>query len=231
MSVYAVILGAGGGSRIGGPIPKQFIELSGKPVIAYTLEKFSAHAQVDHILVVTHPDYIEQTREIIQKYSILKVLDVIIGGDERFDSSYIALKRLECDDDDIIIIQDAVRPFTTHRIIDDSILVAEEHGSAVTAVPTTDTIAEVDDGFVKTVPSRSRFHNFQTPQTFRYRIILDAHEKEKVESIRDITDDVALVIKTGHKVKIVEGDYENIKLTTPADIELAKSILCNRTFI
>ncbi len=229
MKVYGIILGGGGGIRMGGAIPKQFTELSGRPVIAHTLEAFSNHTGINHILVVTHPDHIERTHEIINEYSITKVIDVIAGGEERVDSSYISVKRLKCHDDDILIIHDAVRPFITRRIIDDCITNTAEHGATVVAVRATDTVAEVDQGFVTAIPERSKLFNFQTPQSFRYKIILDAHERAKKDDFRDTTDDVTLVLRLGLKVKLVEGDYENIKLTTPADIQLAESILRNRT--
>jgi len=228
MKVYAVILGAGGGTRMGGSVPKQFINLAGRPVIAHTLEAFSTHDGIDHILVVTHPEYIEKTREIIEQYNISKVIDVIQGGRERFDSSYIAVKSLNCDDDDILIIHDAVRPFITHRIIDDCIKYTAEHGATDVAVRTTDTIAEVDDGFVTAIPRRSRLYNGQTPQSFRYKIILDAHQRARKEGFVETTDDVTLVLRTGRKVKLVDGDYENIKLTTALDIELAETIARRR---
>jgi len=229
MKVYGIILGGGGGIRMGGAIPKQFMELSGRPVIAHTLEAFSSHTGINHILVITHPDYIERTHEIIDEYSITKVIDVIAGGGERVDSSYISVKQLKCKDDDILIIHDAVRPLVTQRIIDDCITNTAEHGATVVAVRATDTVAEVDEGFVTAVPKRNRFYNFQTPQSFRYKIILDAHEQAKKDGFRDTTDDVTLVLRLGIKVKLVEGEYENIKLTTPADIKLAGSILRKRT--
>ena len=223
-----MILGAGDGRRMGGTVPKQFMDLCGRSVIAHTLEAFSTHPGIDEILVVTHPDYIDHTKTIIAEHAISKVIDVIAGGKERFDSSYIATKYLDCGDD-ILIIHDAVRPFITHRIIDDCIRCTAEYGATDVAVKTTDTIARVDEGFVTDIPDRGGLYNGQTPQSFRCRIILDAHERARQEGFTETTDDVKLVLRAGYKVKLVDGDYENIKLTTSADIELALEIARRRS--
>mgnify|MGYP005843137013 CR=1 FL=1 len=228
MKVYAVILGAGAGRRMGGTLPKQFMLLGGKPIIAHTLEAFQSHKKVNHILIVTHEDYISKTREIISKYKITKALNIIAGGEHRYDSSYIAIKHLKCADDDIVIIQDAVRPFVTKTIIDDCINLTKEHGASEVAVKCTDTISEIEDGFVSKIMRREKLYNVQTPQCFKYRIILDAHEQAKKECYRDATDDVSLVLRTGYKVRIVEGEYDNIKITTPLDMKIAENILTKR---
>ena len=229
MKVYGIILGAGDGKRMGISVPKQFLELCGRPVIAYTLEAFSIHPRIDAILVVTHPDYVQRTREIVDEHRISKVADVIPGGSERYDSSCIAVTHLDYDPDDILIIHDAVRPFITHRIIDDCIDCTAEHGASDVAVKTTDTIAEVQQGFVTGIPERGVLYNGQTPQSFRHKVILDAHEQRIKEGFTGSTDDVTLALRAGYKVKLVEGDYENIKITTAADIELAETIVRKRT--
>lgn len=228
MKVFAVILGAGAGKRMGGALPKQFMLLGGKPIIAYTLEAFQSHPKVDQILVVTPKDCINKTREIVEKYKITKTIDVIAGGEHRYESSYIAIKHLKCADDDIVIIQDAVRPFTTKRIIDDCISLTIENGASEVAVKCTDTISEIEDGFVSKIMRREKLYSVQTPQCFKYRIILDAHEQARKESFKDATDDVTIVLRNGYKVRLVEGEYDNIKITTPSDMEIAENILSKR---
>ena len=228
MKVFVAILGAGEGKRIGGAIPKQFMALNGKAIIAHTLEAFQTHPGVNHIIIVTKLDFVGKTREIVEKSQITKAVEVIEGGKHRYDSSYIAIKHLKCADDDIIMIHDAVRPFVTKRIIDDCIRLTIEHGATEVAVKCTDTITEIDNGFVVKIMRRERLYNVQTPQSFIRRIILDAHERARKEGFIDATDDVTLALKAGYRVALVEGDYENIKITTPADMEFAEAILRKR---
>jgi 2-C-methyl-D-erythritol 4-phosphate cytidylyltransferase len=222
---FAIILAGGSGTRMGIGIPKQFLMVAGKPIIVHTLETFQNHDAIDHIIIVSHSDHIEQTGRLVAEHRITKVDKIIAGGDTRQQSSFNALHSRSFGDDDILIFHDAVRPFISKEIIDECVRETEAHGAAAVCVPTTDTIVQSDaDGFVASMPERSVLRNAQTPQAFAYCVIRNAHEKAIKSSFTRATDDVRLVVNAGHKVKIVMGSYANIKITNMNDMILAETI-------
>lgn len=225
---YAVILAGGQGIRLGKDMPKQFLKLIDRPVIVHTLEKFNIPG-INGKIVVVPEEYIEHTLRMIEEYSIPEVIKVIKGGETRQGSSYKALMCMNFNDDDILLFHDAARPFINSRIITKCIEETAEHGASGVYVKATDTIAEMKNNFVGSIPPREKLFYTQTPQSFKYRIIKEAHEKAASGGNTGSTDDVQLVINSGYKVKIVEGDYSNIKITTPFDLQMAEFIAAGLT--
>jgi len=226
-----VILAGGVGDRFDSYLPKQFIELYNKPIIVYTLEVFKKNKNINKILIVVHPQWRFLLEKILARYE-LNDMWITNGGKTRQESSYrglLFLKKKKIKDNDIVVIHDAVRPFLTDKIINEGIKMAKKYGAIDVVVKTTDTIAEVDEkGFIENFPPRDKLYNGQTPQIFKFKTIFDAHKNALRKKIPNITDDCKLVLENKGKVKIVEGDYENIKITTKADIELALKIIEKR---
>lgn len=221
----AVIVAAGSGKRMGKDIPKQFIPIKGNPIIYYTLKAFEKNNNIENIILVTGESYIEYCRDnIINRYGFKKVSHIIAGGSERQYSVQNALKIIDADTD-IVIIHDGARPFVMqediNKIIDETCI----YGACVMAVRSKDTIKVADeDGFVIDTPDRSGLWNIQTPQSFFYDIIKAAYEKAESDGFLG-TDDSSLAERTGVRVKITEGHYTNIKITTEDDMLTAESIL------
>lgn len=224
MKISAIIPSAGLGSRMGG-VKKPYIELFGKPILVHTLEVFQKCKSIDNILIVTAKGDEERCAiDVIKAYSINKATDIVVGGNTRQESVFNALKKLSSDND-IVVIHDAVRPLFAESMILESIEQAKQNGSAIIAVPVKDTIKEAnEDNFVFKTLDRRKLWAIQTPQTFRYEIIMQAHIKARENGIL-ATDDASLVEKMGLKVKLIMGSYENIKITTPDDLVIAESIL------
>jgi 2-C-methyl-D-erythritol 4-phosphate cytidylyltransferase len=229
--VKAIILAAGKGERmLGTTVPKQFIKLKNKPILAYTLKAFQQCNRINGIVLVTNQDKQEYCRnKIVKRFGFSKVEKIVVGGETRQESSYNGIKALKNEKTDIVLIHDAARPFVTEEIIIKCIEAAEEYGASDTCMSATDTIVKEKDGFIEEIPARSSLWCGQTPQAFRYELILEAHEKARKDSFLKATDDATLVLRLGHKVKIVKGSYENIKITNPIDIKIAEKILENRT--
>ncbi|MGB9596895.1 MAG: 2-C-methyl-D-erythritol 4-phosphate cytidylyltransferase, partial [Candidatus Poribacteria bacterium] len=208
-----------------GCVKKPFILLKNKPILAWTLDVFQQCDSIDSILIVTAKG--DETRiidEIVKPYHFNKVCDVITGGETRQESVFNALCKVRSDTD-IVVIHDAVRPFITKDLIIKSIEQADQYGSAIVAVPVKDTIKEADDnGFVSKTLDRQLLWSIQTPQTFKYKLIIQAHHYAKENQIQ-ATDDASLVEQIGHKVKIIIGSYDNIKITTIDDLVIAEAIL------
>lgn len=219
-----VIVAAGTGSRMNMGINKQFIKLEGKEIIAYTIEKFYNNSNIEDIVVVVKEDESEFfKKEILDKYNF-KNIKIAYGGKERQDSVYNGLKSLDkkCD---IVLIHDGARPFVSDKIIDNCIEEVKEHKAIVVGVPVKDTIKVIDnDKNIVDTPNRSVLWAVQTPQTFDYNILLDAY-KDAFKSGFYGTDDAMLVERIGYKVKMVEGSYNNIKITTKEDLSVGSQIL------
>jgi 2-C-methyl-D-erythritol 4-phosphate cytidylyltransferase len=226
MQVSAIIPAAGSGARMGG-IKKPYMDLAGKPILAHTLTIFQQCPLVNSIVVVTaKDDEARCVQDVVTAYGIDKSLSIVAGGDTRQESVFNALQELSSNTD-VVVIHDAVRPFVTEEMILQSIDNANQYGSAIVAVPVKDTIKESDDGFVMKTLDRYRLWAIQTPQTFKYDLIMKAHLYARDNSIQ-ATDDAFLIEQIGHKVKLIMGSYENIKITTPEDIVIAKAILESR---
>ena len=219
-----VIVAAGTGSRMNMGINKQFIKLEGKEIIAYTIEKFYNNSNIEDIVVVVKEDESEFfKKEILDKYNF-KNVKIAYGGKERQDSVYNGLKLLD-EKCDVVLIHDGARPFVSDKIIDKSIEEAKEHKAIVVGVPVKDTIKVIDnDKNIVDTPNRSVLWAVQTPQTFDYNILIDAY-KDAFKNKFYVTDDAMLVERIGYKVKMLEGSYNNIKITTQEDLNIGSQIL------
>ena len=219
-----VIVAAGTGSRMNMGINKQFIKLEGKEIIAYTIEKFYNNSNIEDIVVVVKEDESEFfKKEILDKYNF-KNVKIAYGGKERQDSVYNGLKLLD-EKCDVVLIYDGARPFVSDKIIDKSIEEAKEHKAIVVGVPVKDTIKVIDnDKNIVDTPNRSVLWAVQTPQTFDYNILIDAY-KDAFKNKFYGTDDAMLVERIGYKVKMLEGSYNNIKITTQEDLNIGSQIL------
>ena len=220
----AIILAAGKGRRMGEPINKQYLNIKGYPVLYYTLKAFSQSNCIDEIIVVVaegEMDYCME--EVIKKYDFLKVKDVVIGGTERQDSVINGLNAASnCE---IVLIHDGARPFITQSIISDAICYANLYGAAACGVQPKDTIKIKDSfGFSIETPEREKLFCVQTPQAFKYDLIMECHKKNRKDGVK-VTDDTMVVEKYGNKVYLYEGSYNNIKVTTPEDLEIGRYIL------
>ena len=226
MSVSVIIAGGGRGLRMANAINKQFIKIHNRPIIAHTIEKFHQCSQVDCILIVVPEDWIDFVqKDIVNTYQFSKVKNIIAGGTTRQESVFNGLTSTD-ETTSIVLIHDAVRPLIEVNLIEKVIQKAEQFGAAILAVPAQDTIKFVQNGVVKSTPDREKMWQIQTPQGFKKEIILRAYQRAIKENIA-ATDDSALVENLGIAVHVVEGDYKNIKITRPMDLEVAKILLKN----
>lgn len=224
----AIILAGGSGSRMGSDIPKQFMDIYGKPLIIHTLENFDINPNIDYITVVCKEDWCEDLRIWIRKYGINKAKWIVEGGKTRQESIYNALKKIEteCSENDIVVIHDAARPLISQRIIDDNIEGAKKYGAVDTVIPTSDTIVNSKDGeMINSVPIRKELYLGQTPQSFSYRLIKQAHEIALDNDRFDATDDCQLIIGMNENVHLIKGDKLNFKITTFEDMLLLKAVI------
>lgn len=230
----AIVLAAGQGKRMHSEIAKQFLMLCGQPVICHSLRAFE-DSPADAVILVTGADEIAYCRkEIIDAYGFRKVAAVVAGGKERYHSVCAGLCALEgrMEPDGIVMIHDGARPLVTVEIMERTIKDAGLYGASVAAVPVKDTIKVADRaGFAVQTPDRSTLWQMQTPQTFSYELVFGAYKKLMTDETlqRGITDD-AMVVENlcGTKVKLTEGSYENIKVTTPEDMIIAEALLDRR---
>jgi 2-C-methyl-D-erythritol 4-phosphate cytidylyltransferase len=223
--VFVIVPAAGSGTRIGGEIKKQFLPLKGKPIIVHTLQQFEHCPDVDEVALAVPESALVEMESIVSRYHLHKVNKMVMGGSKRQDSVANVLNRLALKDTDIILVHDGVRPFIEPKRISHLIKVCKEEGSAVLAVQPKDTIRRSTSGryFDQTI-DRNALWLIQTPQAFRAKLLLRAFEKAKKDKFYS-TDEAALVEQLGVKVRIVEGSYDNIKITTPEDLELGSLIL------
>ena len=223
--VSAVIVSAGNSTRMGG-INKQFLELDGAPVIVNTITMFQRCNVIDEIIIVTRDSDIDEIANLVKKYDFYKVNNIVPGGETRQLSVYEGVTST-LDIADLVVIHDGARPLVTVEVIEETIKTAAEFGAAATGVKVKDTVKVVDDNDnIIDTPDRAYMRFIQTPQVFEKKLYLDA--VNSVENSKDFTDDCKLLEAYGKAVKFVDGDYENIKITTPEDIELAESYLKRR---
>ncbi len=231
----AIILAGGTGKRMNDKfdVPKQFIKLKDKEIIIHTIQKFEGCDNIHKILIVMNTKWLDYTKRLIDKYGFRKVIDIISGGETRQESSYNSLtylrkryyKDLSTNTDDVILIHDAVRPFVNQRIINETIKKTEEYSAVCTVVKTIDTIVESENEFVKAIPDRKSLYSEQTPQGFKFSLIWDAYEKGKEKYMHISTDDISFVYNIGKPVYLMEGDYNNFKITTANDVLIAEYLL------
>ncbi len=223
--VFAVIPAAGSGTRIGGKVKKQFLPLRGKPIVIHTLQRFEHCSDVDEVVVAVPESDIVEIETLLSRYRIHKVSKAIVGGKKRQDSVYNALQRIAPGDEDVILVHDAVRPFIDPKSISQVVKACKEFDAAVVAVQPKDTIRRsAGGGFFDQTLDRTALWLVQTPQAFKARILQRAHEQARAEKFYS-TDEAALVERLGVKARIVEGSYDNIKITTHEDLELGELIL------
>ncbi|MBA4495863.1 2-C-methyl-D-erythritol 4-phosphate cytidylyltransferase [Paenactinomyces guangxiensis] len=200
---------------------KQFLLFHHHPILLHTLRVFETHPEVEEIVVVTRENEIGRVKQLIAQDGLMKVKQVVAGGKERQESVY---RGLTCLTTEWVLVHDAVRPFVSHASISRLLTTARMHGAAILAVPVKDTVKQVDQaGIVEMTPDRSRLWAVQTPQAFRTQILLEAHEQASGQEAA-ATDDSMLVEQLGIDVRVVEGEYTNIKLTTPDDLIVAEAI-------
>lgn len=229
MKTCAVVLAAGQGKRMNTKVAKQYLLLKEKPILFYALDAFEK-SMVDEIVLVTGEEEIEYCqKEFIEKYNFKKVKKIVAGGKERYHSVVNGLK--VCSACDIVFIHDGARPFLDEEMIQRAFKAAADCGACVVGMPVKDTIKIASaDGYIASTPNRAFVWSIQTPQVFDYALILEAYVKliEQEEALKakgiNVTDD-AMVVEyfTGKKVKIVEGSYKNIKITTPEDLQAAET--------
>lgn len=225
----AIVLAAGQGRRMESKIPKQFLLLRGLPVLYYSLSCFQNCEWFQDIVLVTNKQNLEYVkREIVDKYSITKVSRIIVGGKERYDSVYAGLQK--CENSDYVFVHDGARPLLTREILDRVLDGVEKYGACIAGMPSKDTIKIADEeGCVLDTPARDRVWNIQTPQAFSYPILKSAHDRRRIKGMDGVTDDSMIVeMETDCRVKLVEGSYENLKITTPEDLKIAEAILAER---
>ena len=230
--IFAAILAGGIGSRMGGTdTPKQFLTLGNKPVIIHTIEKFVINENIDKIIVLTPKNFITHTNNIISEYiSDKEDIVVIEGGETRNDTLMNSIRYIEdtfgIDDDSIILTHDSVRPFVTHRIIEDNIAAAKRYGACDTVVPATDTIVESVNGkTIESIPVRDYYYQGQTPQSFNIKKLFNLITSLTEEESNILTDACKIFTLKDEDVYLVDGEVTNIKITYPYDLKLANTIL------
>lgn len=224
--ITAIVLAAGSGSRMKSKTKKQFMEIKGKPVIWYSLFEFEK-SRVDEIILVTGKEDIDYCKkEIVEKYNLKKIKNVVAGGSERYESVYNGLKEVT---GNIVLIHDGARPLINNEIIERSIEGTIKSDACVVGVPVKDTIKRANkEGYIIDTPNRSELWITQTPQSFKTDLVKMAYKKmkeelEKGNTTPNITDDAMVVEEfTTNQVRFVQGDYKNIKVTTPEDIDIAE---------
>lgn len=221
--VSAIILAGGKGKRMGSKISKQYIELNGKPLLYYTLKQFLSCDEINKIILVLPKEEIEYCRnEVLEKYS-LNVDLIVEGGKERQDSVFNGLSAVN--DEGIVLIHDGARPFVSKRIITEGIKYADLYGAAAPGVTPKDTIKIKDDkSFSKETPKRETLVAIQTPQVFKSNIIKECHKRLRSDNLI-VTDDTMVVEAYDYDVYLYEGEYTNIKVTTPEDLILAEKLI------
>jgi len=229
--VFAVIVAGGIGSRMqNAGMPKQFMELCGKPIIIHTVERFLHSKRVDKIYIGVHPEWIDYTAELLEKYCGSSETAVLVpGGADRNGTVFNVIDRIDADfgvsEEHIVLTHDAVRPFITQKIIDENIDAAIKYGAAGTAYNSIDTIVVSEDSeFITSVPERRKMYNVQTPQSFKINLLRELFESLDEEEKKTLTDACRICTVRNQPVYIVDGDISNIKITTPTDFKFAEAI-------
>lgn len=225
MKSAAIVLAAGRGRRMQSVLPKQYLELDGKPVLYYSLKAFE-ESTVDEIILVTAKEEITYCqKEIVDKYHLHKIKKITAGGMERYHSVYHGLCSLE--NVDYVLIHDGARPFIKKEEIEKLLEMTKTYPACIAGVPVKDTIKLVDnDNCVIDTPNRKQLWQVQTPQVFQYSLVRTAYDKLMEQEVTDVTDDAMVVERFGDsRVKLVEMSWNNIKITTPEDIIFAKALI------
>ncbi len=231
-NIFGVILAGGKGTRMGNvERPKQFLEVGGKPIIVHTIEKFAIHEAFDKVIILSPKPWIAHTQDLIRKYIPMNdKLVVIEGGAVRNETIMNAIRYIEenfgLDDETIIVTHDSVRPFVSHRMIDENIRYAAEFGACDTVIPATDTIVEsTDHQVISNIPDRAVMYQGQTPQSFKAKKLRDIYLSMTPQEKEILTDACKIMVMKGEKVHLVEGDVSNMKITYPADLRMAEAMI------
>lgn len=223
--IGVVIPAAGVGLRLGGDRPKQFQDLMGTPVLLRTVLAFQRSPLIDVIVVAARQREIQVVEDMLKTHACRKVVAVVRGGRHRQDSVWNALKEIAKHAAGIVLVHDAVRPFVTEKMIMDVSMAVLRYGGALVAVRPKDTLkVSAGEYFADRTLPREGAWLAQTPQAFRLSVIMDAFRRARAKGCR-ATDEAALLEGSGVKVKILEGSYDNIKITTPEDLDLARLIM------
>ena len=224
-----IVAAAGAGARFGAPsggTPKQFLELAGEPVLVRSIRAVLGCEAPELVAVAVPADWRGHAEQLVAAAELSPHVILLDGGATRQESVARSLERLAGPDEpDYVVIHDAVRPLTTAELARATLDAARRHDAAVVAAPTVDTIATRSGEWLEAVLDRSTLLNIQTPQAFQYALIREAHERAARDGIRDASDDAALVLRLGHRVAVVPGPPTNIKITSLADLELARLLL------
>jgi 2-C-methyl-D-erythritol 4-phosphate cytidylyltransferase len=223
MKTIAIVPAAGSGRRLGARTKKPFVLLGGKPLLSYALKALNGCKSIDAIIVASERSCVAKVEKIAERFKINKLMGVVVGGKTRFESVRNCIKKIS-PDFDIVLIHDAARPFIDDATIERSIAAAKKFGASVAAVRESDTVKLSDhDLFVVKTLNRRDIFRAQTPQVLRYAIAKRAFRHAASRS--GVTDDVSIAERIGVRVKIVDGSYRNIKITTKEDIKFAKGLL------
>jgi 2-C-methyl-D-erythritol 4-phosphate cytidylyltransferase len=226
MKHTAIIVGGGIGKRFRGEIPKQFLPLDKRPIIVHTVEAFQRSSSIDAIVVVVPAGWEQRCTEDLKPYGLAKVQGIIAGGETRQLSCYQALCFLKPDPPAIVIIHDAVRPLVSQELI--ATAVQEGREGMTFGLRAVETIVEGREGKVIKVLPREELYQIQTPQAFPFQTLWDVHCQALEAGITDASDDAGLVLSAGNRVKVLQGDQRNIKITGPFDLALAQNLLHGR---
>ena len=223
--IYAIIAAGGIGSRMGSELPKQYIEIKGKAIIAHTVEKFLLSKKIDKVLVLCPEDWVLYTKELLPEF-----VTVLSGGSTRNETLINAINYIEESDglteDTIIVTHDAVRPFVTERIIEENIDKVLEYGATGTVIPATDTITESLNGqTISSIPDRNVLYQAQTPQCFKAKTLKELYLSLTDDEKDILTDACKVYVLKGYAVHLVKGEVSNIKITYPYDLIVANAIL------
>lgn len=227
-NTIAVIFAGGSGKRMNAKAkPKQFLELHGKPIIIYTLELFDSHPLIDHIVVACIEAWIPYLKELLRRFEIKKVVEVVPGGETGQDSIYNGLAAAEHygSEDSIVLIHDGVRPLIEEKTITDNIEEVKKSGSCITCIPATETLVVKQRDNRLHIPERSDSLIARAPQSFILSEILEAHRKARKENRHDFIDSCTLMNHYGHQLSTIIGPMENIKITTPTDFFMFRAII------
>lgn len=221
-SVVAIVPSAGSGKRLGSKTKKPFILLKGKPLVVHALQALNKSPAVDAILIAAEKPCVSKMRNIVRRFKLDKVVDVVEGGRTRSASVSNCLDKIE-GLFDIVLIHDGARPFIDEDTIRESVAISDKFGSCVVAVPESDTVKHVGhSGFIKKTLDRKHIYRAQTPQVFKRKLLAEAYRRAAGKTN---TDDSSIVEGLGVRVKILEGSYRNIKITTREDLKLAEVLL------
>jgi 2-C-methyl-D-erythritol 4-phosphate cytidylyltransferase len=222
MNEYALIVAGGSGTRMQTTIPKQFIELNGLPILMHTINAFYKYSNNIQIIIVLPANQFGTWHKLIDEHQFVVPHLLATGGKTRFESVKNGLEKIT--GNGLVAIHDGVRPLIAQNIIKNGFITAQETGASVAAVTPKDSIRELTTVFENKSVPRNTYKLIQTPQTFKIQLIKEAYA---VEQDTGFTDDASVVDKAGHKITLIEGDYRNIKITTPEDIKIAQALLEN----